>query len=688
MNWRKGRSFILVIFLAGVFIPLIIPLEVIPVRAHNLSYTIDPAIEDVAYDSTVGGTANCQSLAKWDVTSIPTGKTVTNATVYLKTETSDEGDNDVMFFYIANQTWTEDDTAADLDSIVEGANTTFTNTFLSSNTWYSFNVTDFFNTNYGNDNFSVAFEDPDYPSQGGIVGAKLANHLRTGNNLFGEPDCDIHSKEDGGGIEGPYLVVFLETETPVASAANILNEPAYMLYLENYTVYSSITDPDGQTDIDYAKLYISDDHTSNMAEFRWTYSTGVFSLDAGSGNVTLHTAECSNASITNGWNITWVFQPLIPWERGDYDFGSYAIDEHAASDGVNWGDQNAYMGGYRDQAALEDVYVIDSFSTPIDIGTWIKFNVSEIPSGQTVVNATISLYCWLRAGSMSLSAHAYWWIPSQTWDESDSASTITGLTRYNYTTQTIQGTSGVWHDLNVTKMFQSNYNNNYGNFSIRYELSSYQVGTGQLVYNNNNLEAGRDDAANDAILHFRSSEYTTESLRPYVTILMNPIVNVAPEANSIYITGEPARLVAGRTFTINASFYDEDGYTDLVVCKLYLSADHATWIFGLNWTESTDTFAIETGSGYGVLYTSLCVSTTSGNWANLTWAFRLNSSWLETDDFDYGVYCEDEVDNSGWSWNDENSAFIVFRPTADPIIIQIIIGWLQDLKRWLGGIGL
>ncbi len=149
--------------------------------------------------------------------------------------------------------------------------------------------------------------------------------------------------DDSGGSHEPYLEIeYTLWSTPVASAANIIDEPTYLFAGFNYTVKTQVTDADGRTNLNDAYLYLSEDHASYRVRFDWDQATNVFSQGEGATYAVLNTTNCSSSEITNGYELTWDFNVTWDWEEGYMDWGNRGTDDQGKDSGINWNDLNTW----------------------------------------------------------------------------------------------------------------------------------------------------------------------------------------------------------------------------------------------------------------------------------------------------------------------------------------------------------
>ena len=108
--------------------------------------------------------------SKWDISRIPAGSRITNATVcYLVCSANNVGmlDNDVSIWRVANQTWNEGITAYPGQfggmPLTNAENTTIPGHPLGNDDWFCIDLTEQLNASYeaGDDNFTARLEDPD-----------------------------------------------------------------------------------------------------------------------------------------------------------------------------------------------------------------------------------------------------------------------------------------------------------------------------------------------------------------------------------------------------------------------------------------------------------------------------------------------------------------------------------------------
>jgi len=244
-----------------------------------------------------------------------------------------------------SQTWTEGDSKEDIWAI--GQDLAEEQNFADEgDSWWSLNVTAQLAQaiSDGYENFTIILEDPDWQmSEVNGKNSASAQQIYIGNSTGSPPDKKgWYSRDSPGTTNDPYLEVDTTTGGLYPVCGEILGEPSYMLPNITYTVYSAATDPDGGNDIDYMELSMSSDHSTYMVTFRWDEDTNTFTQQAGLSYAWLNISASTRATITDGYNVTWVYIPLVGWRENCIDFGNYVRDGEGNSDGPDWNDHNSW----------------------------------------------------------------------------------------------------------------------------------------------------------------------------------------------------------------------------------------------------------------------------------------------------------------------------------------------------------
>ncbi len=134
-----------------------------PSTETSLNYSYDLADIEIGHDPVIqideiGG------QMKWDISSIPSGATINNATLCLYIDSvTGTPDDDIRIWYINNETWDESISAAGAEAQTKLNETTETLSSNTAETWSCFPVTTQLqeSSSQGNSNFTIRFEDPD-----------------------------------------------------------------------------------------------------------------------------------------------------------------------------------------------------------------------------------------------------------------------------------------------------------------------------------------------------------------------------------------------------------------------------------------------------------------------------------------------------------------------------------------------
>lgn len=292
----------------------------------KISLTSSSVIVDYYTGDTTGFT-DYASLMRWDISSIPEGAIIINATLWLNETTTGVAtgvDSDLNISRINNQTWDFSTNTTELSEQVDNIEDTFW--FNSAGTpivftsdkghYWRANVTPQFNASYDASEtyLSLWFEDPDRPWN--IYLTKTNdNTLRVGNGRFGFATFSSSSAQLNITYEG-------ETNNPVVNLLTPANESVYTEGT-NETFFINVTD---DTEIDYVQwwsnfrngTFISEQTNNtniiNSAIYNFTFN---FSTWYGRINYTslASLASTSNRQITMNGTDWWLVS-----QSGDFVF--------------------------------------------------------------------------------------------------------------------------------------------------------------------------------------------------------------------------------------------------------------------------------------------------------------------------------------------------------------------------------
>lgn len=279
------------------------------------------------YTSDTSSFSNYASLMRWDISSIPEGVIIINATLWLNETTTGVAtgvDSDLNISRINNQTWDFSTNTTELSEQVDNIEDTFWFNLTGDpivyttdkGEYWGANVTTQFNASYDASEtyLSLWFEDPDRPWN--IYSTKVNdNTLRVGNGRFGFATFSSSSAQLNITYEG-------ETNNPVVNLLTPANESVYTEGT-NETFFINVTD---DTEIDYVQwwsnfrngTFISEQTNNtniiNSAIYNFTFN---FSTWYGRINYTslASLASTSNRQITMNGTDWWLVS-----QSGDFVF--------------------------------------------------------------------------------------------------------------------------------------------------------------------------------------------------------------------------------------------------------------------------------------------------------------------------------------------------------------------------------
>ena len=138
-----------------------------------------------------------------------------------------------------------------------------------------------------------------------------------------------------------------------------------------------------------------------------------------------------------------------------------------------------------------------------------------------------------------------------------------------------------------------------------------------------------------------------------------PPENEPPTAYASDINGQPQTMYPDTIYSVTAKYYDPDGRDDLKHC--YLQLRHPSKPLTMMWYQfdaSWSPWAGEEGANY--LTITSVTSTELANGYELTWSFRINDDWPQTENsIDFGGSARDDDDlESGWDYDNTNASFV------------------------------
>lgn len=248
-------------------------------NSTKLSFQDAENLEDIELRDNSGST-RYGSQIKWDITSIPAGQRIDDATlcVYYHDYNAAPCDSGVVWNRINNQTWNSLGLAAHINSLaLQGDNsTTFNSTAF--NTYMCFNVTHAIKTDYdaSNDNSSIRFEDDDY-ALATIVTIANGNDLVIGVWDGNPPTAYNKFRSELAGGNTPVLEIFYSDPSVMAVTPTV---PANQTYNDTTIRIKGMTADTANVSFSFngaANTTIC----TNCVTFSGAYSTGV---NANAGN--------------------------------------------------------------------------------------------------------------------------------------------------------------------------------------------------------------------------------------------------------------------------------------------------------------------------------------------------------------------------------------------------------------------
>ncbi|UCG95907.1 MAG: DNRLRE domain-containing protein [archaeon] len=172
--------------------------------------------------------------------------------------------------------------------------------------------------------------------------------------------------------------------------------------------------------------------------------------------------------------------------------------------------------------------------------TYIKFNISSVPSGKNIDKALLCLYLYIDGStSQSYAHHVYnhtWTELGITWNDQPCGTGLDNSLECNLTAEDVQTTTGTgWLCWNVTNTVRSEYESGDGNVSV--VLVTPETGS-----------ESQDD--------LYSKEYATTSLRPYMNITYSKPPTYSGETVSP-VSG--SNYSPSQSYQFNLTWDDESG---------------------------------------------------------------------------------------------------------------------------------
>jgi hypothetical protein len=139
-------------------------IELVNAPPATTTIQVSKPLEDLWLTDTIGGDDAEAALIKFNITAIPAGTNITNATfcgyINITLATDGTGTTGVIVTTTTNQTWNEANTAAQLQLITYVNSTTQAFTSITANTWTCTDVTLQLNTSYrlGQQNATFRFQ--------------------------------------------------------------------------------------------------------------------------------------------------------------------------------------------------------------------------------------------------------------------------------------------------------------------------------------------------------------------------------------------------------------------------------------------------------------------------------------------------------------------------------------------------
>jgi len=167
-------------------------------------------------------------------------------------------------------------------------------------------------------------------------------------------------------------------------------------------------------------------------------------------------------------------------------------------------------------------------------------------------------------------------------------------------------------------------------------------------------------------------------------------VNRVPIARATDISGQPGTMYPGVSYTVSARYFDPDGREDLKYC--YLRLNHPEKPLTIMWYQEDGhaaPWAGEEGENYltelETVVTEITDATTGYEGYQITWLFRINDRWPETEGrINFGVFATDDSEmSSGWDYDTTGASFVVQIEQGNLPPVAFILHYPQDIAGWL-----
>jgi len=184
--------------------------------AHDPTLTIrlnaSSIVADVYSRDDVGNSADYQPQLKWNLSLIPYGATIDKATMCLYLWNCDASclDNDVTYWRIVDQSWTESITTTEFDAQSKANQTSSTFNGTTLNSYICVDITNIIKSEYdlANTFASVRMEDPDYVHDGTSDEIYYYEHYLFFGGYTGPDKVDyVYSRQGESYGPMPYLEV-------------------------------------------------------------------------------------------------------------------------------------------------------------------------------------------------------------------------------------------------------------------------------------------------------------------------------------------------------------------------------------------------------------------------------------------------------------------------------------------------
>ncbi len=287
----------------------------------------------------------------------------------------------------------------------------------------------------------------------------------------------------------------------------------------------------------------------------------------------------------------------------------------------------------------------------------LKFNLSAVPSGQTIEDAELYMYYFVYWGEVTPDVsvhHIYnqtWLEEIETWNNQVCGSGFDQSSQCNLTaddTISIDTTTGVWKNWNVTKLTKIDYDDVKTNVSMIVK----QV----------------DETGTDNVKKFYSKEYTTDTtLRPYLNITYS---SAGDTTKPYFSTNETNTTTAGYPVNFSIVAHDE---TAVDFCRI--ETNNTGTFTNSSWQDISGTsencyYETTLNSTTSILiHWRAYANDTSDNW-NTSQTFNLTTTNVNPPQADY--VSPTDADNSYVS---RNYTYINVSETNDTDVDAFIVQW-------------